>query len=622
MSGRRAGWAVLVAAGLAVNFGSAEQKPWPGDRFDVLEKPIDDLQKAMSNGVISARELVEIYLARIAAYDRQGPALNAMTSLNPRALDEAAALDRERAGGRVRGALHGIPIVVKDNFDVAGLPTSGGSLALASLMPPDDAFQVKKLRAAGAIIIGKTNLHELASGITTISSYGGQTRNPYDLRRNPGGSSGGTGAAIAANFAAAGMGSDTCGSIRIPASHNALVGLRGSFGLSSRDGVLPLSHSQDVAGPLARTITDLAILLDATVGADPADASTTLGDGRRPKSYREALRDDAPRNVRIGLLTSLFGDAPEDNEAGAIVRRAAEQLKKLGAETIDVAVPGLDELLRGSSVIDAEFKFDFADYLKTIPGAPVQSLGDILAGGLHHAALDGTLRRRNAVESRDTEQYRRARVKRDAVKHAVHAAMEEHRLDALAYPTVRRKPALIGEPQAGSTCQLSAASGLPALSVPAGFTNDGLPIAIELLGRAFDEPKLLGLGYALERSGPVRKPPFSTPALTGRGAPGPIAFTSKAGALTVRFGFSTTTGELRYDASVTGLQADAMIGAWIHRGGAGENGPAVHPLLARGEMQRSGVIAVSPIDHARLRAAGFYVALHTRGAALARAQIE
>ncbi len=254
--------------------------------IDVMEATVPELQDAMAGGRVTSRQLVDAYLARIDAYDRRGPRIGAMVTLNLRAREVADALDRERAAKGPRGALHGIPIVLKDNYDTADMPTTGSSLALASLTPAADAFLVKKLRDAGVVIIGKTNMHELAAGITTISSFGGETRNPYDPTRNPGGSSGGTGAAAAANFAVFGMGSDTCGSIRIPASHNSLVGLRGTTGLSSRAGIIPLSHTQDIGGPLARTVTDLAIALDTTVGPDPDDPQTRLGDGRRPTRFR------------------------------------------------------------------------------------------------------------------------------------------------------------------------------------------------------------------------------------------------------------------------------------------------------------------------------------------------
>jgi Asp-tRNA(Asn)/Glu-tRNA(Gln) amidotransferase A subunit family amidase len=602
---------------------------WAGDRFDVTEKSILDLQDAMAKGIVTARDLVEIYLARIEAYDRKGPRLRAFIALNPRALDEAAALDRERVSRGPRGPLHGIPIAVKDNFDVAGMATTGGSLALTTLLPPDDAFQVSRLRAAGAVILGKTNMHELASGITTVSSLGGQTRNPYDPARNPGGSSGGTGAAVAANLAVAGLGSDTCGSIRIPASHNALVGLRGSFGLASRDGVMPLSHTQDVAGPLARSVTDLAILLDATVGADPADDTTRLSEGRTPGSYRAALKPEALQGARIGVLQALFGDNPEDNEAGAVVRRALDEMRKLGAVTVDVVVPGLDELLRASSVIDAEFKFDLAAYLTRVPGAPVTSLAHILDRGLYHQALDAPLRRRNAVESPESDQYWRARLKRQALAQAVVAAFESNQLDALAYPTMRRKPALVGEPQGGSTCQLSASTGLPALSLPAGFTRDGLPIGLELMGRPFAEPTLLALAYSFEQQARVRRPPFSAPPLEGRGAPPPVAFavsvpSGAAGgrgasrALTVRFTFDPSVRVLRYEASVPGAKPEDVLGAWLHRAGEGEDGPAVFQILGPEDTQATGSVVLTAAQRTALDDGKLYLAFYTKAAPAGR----
>ncbi|MGH9221423.1 MAG: amidase family protein, partial [Vicinamibacterales bacterium] len=260
--------------------------------FEVHEQSIVDLQSAMTSGRVTSRGLVDSYLARIQAYDQAGPRLNSIVLLNARAREEADALDRERAEKGPRGPLHGIPVLVKDNYDTADMPTSGGALALATLQPSADAFQVKRLRDAGAVILGKTTMHELASGITNISSLSSQTRNPYDLYRNPGGSSGGTGAAIGASFAAAGMGSDTCGSIRNPASHNNLVGLRGTQGLSSRTGIVPLSSTQDIGGPIARSIVDLTIMLDATVGADAMDPSTATVAGHIPPSYRAGLVAD------------------------------------------------------------------------------------------------------------------------------------------------------------------------------------------------------------------------------------------------------------------------------------------------------------------------------------------
>jgi len=239
--------------------------------FEVAESSIADEQKAMTEGRVSSKDLVQAYLSRIEAFDQRGPRLNALITLNPNAIKEAEALDRERAAKGPRGPLHGIPVIVKDNYSTSDMPTTAGTVALLGFVPASDAFQVRKLREAGAVIIGKSNLHELASGITTVGSAFGQTRNPYDPSRNPGGSSGGTAAAIAASLAAAGMGSDTCGSIRIPSSVNSLVGLRPTKGLSSIAGIVPLSVTQDVGGPLARSVADLAAMLDATIGEDPAD---------------------------------------------------------------------------------------------------------------------------------------------------------------------------------------------------------------------------------------------------------------------------------------------------------------------------------------------------------------
>ncbi len=247
--------------------------------FEVWEATIPEIQSAMEEGRVTSVQLVDLYLARIEAYDQKGPALNSILRINPNARSVAEGLDRERAESGARGPLHGIPMILKDNYDTVDMPTTAGSIALAGLVPHDDGFQVRKLREAGAIVLAKANMHELARGITSISSLGGQTRTPYDPSRNPGGSSGGTGASVAASFAAVGIGSDTCGSIRIPSAHHNLVGLRPTKGLSSIDGIIPLSHTQDTGGPLARSVVDLAIVLDATVGPDAADDATRILEG-------------------------------------------------------------------------------------------------------------------------------------------------------------------------------------------------------------------------------------------------------------------------------------------------------------------------------------------------------
>ncbi len=584
--------------------------------FDAHERTILELQAAQAAGQVTSRGLVDAYLARIQAYDQAGPRLNAIVMLNPRAREEAEALDRERADKGARGPLHGIPVLIKDNYDTAGMPTSGGALGLATMQPAADAYQVWKLRLAGAVILGKTTMHELAAGITTISSLTGQTRNPYDLMRVPGGSSGGTGAAVGASFAAAGMGSDTCGSIRIPAANQNLVGLRGTHGLSSRTGVMPLSSTQDIAGPLARSVTDLAIMLDATVGPDPADPITAEGASHIPRSYRDGLAVGGLKGARIGVLRALFGTAPEDDEVAAIVRKALDGMKAQGAEVIDITVPGLDDLLRDSSVIADEFKFDLADYLAKQPNAPVKSLGEIIDRGLHHDQLDATFRLRNSPEKRETEHYRQAFVKRRALRAAVLATLEEQRIDALAYPTLRRKPTLIGEAQGGTNCQLSATTGLPAISMPAGFTSDGLPIGLELLGGAFTEPTLLNLAYGWEQAATPRRAPFSTPPLVNGAAPLPVTFAIAAGPGAVKFSYDRTTGTLRYDASATIKGDDRVLGLTIQRSVGDKPGPIIAQLLAPNQTAATGTVPMRGRDREDLVAGTLFVHVYTRQAPL------
>jgi amidase len=485
--------------------------------FELIEATIPQLQWALSARIVTSHDLVTQYLARIEAYDQHGPALNAISATNGKALAEADARDAERRAGAGHGPLHGIPIIVKDNYDTMDLQTAAGSKSLAGWIPPDDAFLVAKLREAGAIIIAKSNMHEFAYGITTLGSLFGQTRNPYALDRNPGGSSGGTGAAIAANFAAAGMGSDTCGSIRIPASHNSLVGIRGTQGLASRSGIIPLSSTQDIGGPITRTVTDTAIMLDAIVGYDPKDPQTAGSIGNIPKSYTDFLQLNGLRGTRIGLLAALLGSDPADAEIASVVRGAVDEMKGQGTEVVEVTIPGLADLLtdraNGFLVLRQDFKFDLNAYLAVHPSAPVRTLEEVLASGKFHPAIETNLRNSQAVEARDTKEYFAHIVKRNTLREAILKAMADNRVEALAYPTIRRKANVIGETQVGSNCQLSANSGLPAIVVPGGFTTDGLPVGLELLGRAWSESQLIKFAYAYEQATRHRHPPASTPAL-------------------------------------------------------------------------------------------------------------
>jgi Asp-tRNA(Asn)/Glu-tRNA(Gln) amidotransferase A subunit family amidase len=618
----------LLAVGAASGALEARQRraatPPPVALFDVHEKGIVELQEAQTAGRVTAVGLVRAYLARIDAYDQAGPALNAIVTLNPKAIEDAEALDRERAQRGPRGPLHGIPVLVKDNYDTAGMPTSGGTLGLAVLQPAADAFQVQKLRAAGAVILGKTTMHELAAGITTISSYTGQTRNPYDLLRVPGGSSGGTGAAVAASFAAAGMGSDTCGSIRIPAANQNLVGLRATRGLSSRTGVMPLSDTQDVAGPLARSVTDLAIVLDATVGADPADAITKNAAAHVPRSYRDGFAAATLKGARIGVLKALMSTGPEDDEVAGLVTKALDQMKAQGAEVVDAVVPGLDDLLRDGSVIADEFKFDLAAYLAKQPNAPVTSLGEILERGLYHDQLEATFRLRNSPAVRESEHYRQALVKRRALAEAVTATLEGQKLDVLVYPTLRRKPTLIGEAQIGTTCQLSASTGFPAISMPAGFTVDGLPVGLEMLGGAFTEPRLLNLAYAWERAATPRRAPWSTPPLVDGKAPAARAIAATVGqapgaVASVKGSYAGTTGALTFDVAATGPGRVTALA--LHRMDGERPGAIVAHLLRAGQTRGTGTLTLRGRDREDLVAGRLALRLYTDATPLGSAPV-
>jgi Asp-tRNA(Asn)/Glu-tRNA(Gln) amidotransferase A subunit family amidase len=479
--------------------------------FRLMEATIRETQAALEAGTVTSEDLVEMYLARIDAYDENGPQLNSMIHMNPEALDAARALDAERRTHGSRGPLHGIPILLKDNYDTFDMPTTNSSLSFGHSIPPDDAYLVRRLREAGAVFVGKTNMHEFARGITTISSAGGQTLNPYDLRRNPGGSSGGTGAAVAANFGVVGMGSDTCGSIRIPSSHNSLVGLRTTQGLFSRDGIIPLALSQDVGGPLARSVEDIAIVLDLTAGFDPNDPVTAVSELHTPKTYTHFLKTGHLRGARFGLLLDAL-TADTDAEVADVIEAAKQELERLGATVVGVNVPNYNDI-SNPSVIGMEFKFNLEAYLAATPAAPLKTLQAIIDSGLFHPSLTNGLINSQAVAVLDTPEYRARLAGRETFKQALLTVLEENNLDALIYPTIRNKPVFVPiTNQPGSNCRVSAHSGLPAISVPVGFTAmDGVPVGMEFLGRDFTEGELLQIAYSWEQATHVRRVPASTP---------------------------------------------------------------------------------------------------------------
>jgi len=510
---------LMAAAGvfLMVQFSSCDRENFERTTDEnrlneLIEASIEELQKELDSGRITSVELVDFYLTRIETFDKNGPTLNSIAYINPRAREDAETLDLERQQNGKRGPLHGIPILVKDNYETIGMPTTAGSKSLAGFAPDRDAELVARLRAAGAIILGKTNMHEFAAGIETWGSAFGKTRNPYNPERNPGGSSGGTGAAVAANFAVAGLGSDTCGSIRIPASHNSLVGLRGTQGSSSRRGIIPLSSTQDIGGPLARSITDLALILDITVGHDPEDTQTIPVSSQLQGSFMDALDPDALSGKRIGIVSELRYRGPEDRKVASVFDTAIEQMEGLGVETVIVNLPVLQEEIHqvfgGFYVLQHDFGSDMNSYLSSRPEAPVRSLREIIETGLVIPQVQERLQVSLDLQDDPEDIYLEEFSKRERLKAAINEVMERYELDALAYPTIRQIAAGVSEEQSDDSCHLSANSGFPAITVPAGFSDEGMPIGLELLGRPWHDMHLVGMAFAFEQATRHRRQPL------------------------------------------------------------------------------------------------------------------
>jgi amidase len=489
--------------------------------FKVEETTIPEIEQAFHDHHLTCHELVQIYLDRIAAYDKQGPKLNAILTLNGSALAEADLLDAAFAKKGAVGPLHCVPIVLKDNYNTADLPTTGGSLSLEGAEPSKDAFVVARLRTAGAIVLAKTNMHEFALAGTTVSSLGSQTLNPYDLTRTPGGSSGGTGAAVAANLAMAGTGSDTVNSIRSPSSANALVGVRPTHGLLSLNGIMPVSSTQDAIGPLARHVVDAAAMLQVMAAADPADPQTA---GHPHPNYVSSLKADALKGNRIGVLRVMFGSKPEHEEVNAVMERALAAMRKAGAIIIDIDAPDLDadKLIAQNDVQKYEFKAVMDRYLATIPNAPTKTLDAIYAGGrFNHPTLEGFLKSAVAFKDGLSEADYKVRLDRDAKTRAVlEKLMDEKHLDAIVYPLQKRLVVPLTElNQADRNGILASVTGFPAVTVPAGLSAPaqtaplGVPVGMDILGRPWSEAKLLSLAYSFEQATHFRRPPESAPPL-------------------------------------------------------------------------------------------------------------
>jgi amidase len=493
---------------------------------------IADINAAFAKGTLTSERLTQMFLARIQAFDRQGPMLRSIITVNPKALDTARALDAERKAKGPRSSLHGIPIVVKDNIDTADMPTTGGSVLLEGSIPPDDAFVVKKLRAAGAVIIAKPNLSEFASA-AAHSSLGGQILNPHDLTRTPSGSSGGTGVALAAAFAMAGLGTDTGGSVRGPSTSNGIAGLKTTWGLVSRDGVIPLALTFDTVGPMARSVSDVAALLNVLTGVDAADASTKLGEGRAAADYTQALRADALKGARLGVARDFMG---QDQDVDWAMDAAIETMRKQGATVVDVRLPRWLLDTKGeyyTAIRYPEFTVQIAEYLSTLGPSYPKTLDQLIerARRVNAPRSDGAspnpsrwslmLRESGSGTLKD---YQYTAVRDHAlplVRAILSGVISSNQLDAIVYPTDGRRPQPISAPGAApgggaaSGSNLANLSGFPDLIVPAGFSTDDLPIGLSFLGPAFSESRLLAIGYSFEQATKVRRLPVHTPLRAG-----------------------------------------------------------------------------------------------------------
>jgi amidase len=496
-------------------------------RFVVEETTISAIHDGLRSGLVSSAALTQRYLDRIAAYDQRGPAINAFVCLNPNAMAEAERLDASFATtGKLIGPLHGIPIAVKDQAETAGIETSFGSIALKGYVPTRDATIVRKLKQAGAVILGKTTMPDFAASWFGYGSVHGETKDPYALERDPGGSSAGTGAAIAANLCTVGIGEDTGGSIRLPASANNLVGVRVTPGLISRYGLSPLVVLQDTAGPMARTVTDAAILLDALVGYDSKDKLTVAFTIAGHKgSYATNLDARGLEHARIGVLKEAFGGDNDHDcaEVNAAVRAAIERIKTAGAEVIDVSLPDLRERIAETSLYIAHSRHDINAFLIARPELPYRSIDAIYADGKFHKnhELIEAIVKNGPLRPEDDPDYYRKVAACQSFQRTLVNLMAEHRLDCICFPTLRILPPTHEDLRNGrwtvltypTNTVIAAQSWLPSICLPAGFSSAQIPIGIEMIVPPYHESDLFRLGYAFEQIARWRRPPSSTPPL-------------------------------------------------------------------------------------------------------------
>jgi len=519
-----------VSAALLPAFGSVNVAASPAvPGFELDEISISELQDGMKSGKYTARSIAEKYLARIDAIDKQGPATNSLMEINPDALALADAMDKERAAGSVRGPLHGIPILIKDNIDTADrMMTTAGSLALLGWKPPQDAIIVQKLRAAGAVVLGKTNLSEWANirsshSTSGWSGRGGLTRNPYALDRNACGSSSGSGAAVAANLCAAAIGTETDGSIVCPSGANGIVGIKPTVGLTSRTGIIPISHTQDGAGPMARAVRDATLLLGALAGLDRSDNATLASQGKSHTDYTRFLDPAGLRGARIGVARKYFGFS---EEVDALMNSLLDEMKKQGATLVDPADIETFGKFDDSELIVLlyELKADLNAYLSRLgPDAAVHTLKDVIDFNDRNkdrempyfgqdlflkAQAKGPLTEKEYVEALE-KGHKLARTE------GIDALMDKHKLDAIVAPTAGPScltDLLNGDHFTGGSSNAAAVAQCPNINVPAGFIY-GMPVGISFFGRAWSEPTLIKLAYAFEQATRLRKPPRFLPTI-------------------------------------------------------------------------------------------------------------
>ena len=503
--------------------------------FEAFEATIGDINRAFDEKRLTSEQLVRYYLDRIEAFEDEGPGINALVTLNPEALPRARALDRERAEKGPRSLLHGIPVILKESYDTADLPTTAGSVTLEGSLPVRDGAIVQRLRSAGAVVIGKANMSEfaLSQGWFGYSSLGGLTRNPYNLKRNASGSSSGSAAAISANFAVLATGTDTAGSVRAPAAVTGVVGLKPTLGLTSRNGIVPAALSFDVAGPLARTVTDTAIMLGFMTGVDEGDPRTRESRGRYPADYRAALSEDALEGVRLGVARQFLGGNPEVDE---VFEKALSKLKEEGAVLVEVQFP--PSLLSAwdmmDPVIDAEFRPQIEAYLSGLPAGQPKTLADIITMSESPAVK----RSKTPVNPGRIEAFKEAQASQGLAdsgylylvssripqaRSTVRGILEKNRLGAVVLPTIpcTASPVFneddpeyvcnVSDPYTG--CYLASLTGFPEISVPAGLTRDGMPVGLSFLGLPYSEPALLGHAFDFEQATRARRPPKHTPKL-------------------------------------------------------------------------------------------------------------